>query len=76
MYRAGTVSAVLGFVLVLASGGDGWAAWFGAVFGIAGALTLFEALVVRGARPRRIVDALAPLAVLGLCVESALWVIL
>ncbi|ROO90285.1 hypothetical protein EDD29_8007 [Actinocorallia herbida] len=70
------MAAALGFLLVLASGGDGWAAWLGAVFGIAGTLTLFEALVVRGVRPRRVLDALAPLAVLGLCVESALWVIL
>lgn len=76
MYGAGTGAAVLGFLLVLASGGDGWAAWLGAVFGIAGFLTLFEALVVRGVRPRKVIDGLAPLAVLGLFVESALWLLL
>lgn len=77
MYRCGTVAAVLGFLLVLVSGGDGWAAWIGGVLGIAGALVIYEVVVVRrGSAPwRRVLDLVGPLAVLGLFAESALWLL-
>lgn len=75
MYAVGTGAAVLGFLLVLAARGDGLPAWIGGVLGIAGALWIFEAAVVRRAfvHGPGLLNTLAPLAVLGLAAESVLY---